>query len=224
MSFTRCLNSVRPTFVQFFSFSVCSIAVALVSPLLAQSSNNDSIASVAPDAVPSSMQQTVQVMVELKDAPAGVAYATALKQAQAQYDQQRNYALQHPSLKTSQALLKQTPQSLQISSSPATQVKSAVSKIDQTQRNLLPALTSASIGGQVMFRTQRVYNGIAVSVSPSKIAAIAAMTGVKAVHPMNPKFLVTTFSDIDFLNTRPAWTTGPFGTHGENVKVADIDT
>jgi Subtilase family/PA domain len=61
-------------------------------------------------------------------------------------------------------------------------------------------------------------------VSPDKIAAIAALPGVKAVHPMNPKYLVTTFSDIDFLNTRPAWTTGPFGTHGENVKVADIDT
>src|SRR5256886_34795 len=61
-------------------------------------------------------------------------------------------------------------------------------------------------------------------VSPDKISAIAAMPGVKAVHPMVPKTLVNTFSDIDFLNTRPAWTTGPFGTHGENIKVADIDT
>jgi hypothetical protein len=170
------------------------------------------------------MQKSVQVMVELKDAPAGVAYAAALKQAQVQYDQQRNYALQHPSLKTSQAMLKQTPQALQISSSAASQVKSTVSKIDSAQKALLPSLTSASIGGQVMFRAQRVYNGIAMVVSPDKISAITALPGVKAVHPMIPKSLVTTFSDIDFLNTRPAWTTGPFGTHGENVKVADIDT
>ena len=199
------------------------VALASASTLMAQSSA-DSVPSAAVDSLPTSLQKAVQVMVELNDAPAGVAYATALKQAQAQYDQQRNYALQHPSLKTSQALLKQTPTSLQISSSAASQVKSAVSKIDQTQRNLLPALTSSSIGGKVIFRTQRVYNGIAMIVSPDKIASIAAIPGVKAVHPMNPKYLVTTFSDIDFLNTRPAWTTGPFGTHGENVKVADIDT
>ncbi|PYK32274.1 MAG: hypothetical protein DME57_00345, partial [Verrucomicrobia bacterium] len=82
--------------------------------------------------MPPGLQKSVQVMVELKDAPAGVAYATALKQAQAQYDQQRNYALQHPSLKQSQALLKSSPASIQISSSAATQVKNAVSKIDQT--------------------------------------------------------------------------------------------
>jgi hypothetical protein len=170
------------------------------------------------------MQKSVQVMVELTAAPAGVAYATALKQAQAQYDQQRNYALQHPSTKTSQALLKQTPQALQISSSAATQVKNTVSKIDSAQKALLPSLTSANIGGKVMFRAQRVYNGIAMVVSPDKISAIAALPGVKAVHPMVPKTLMTTFSDIDFLNTRPAWTTGPFGTHGENIKVADIDT
>ena len=127
-------------------------------------------------------------------------------------------------LKTSQALLKKTTTSIQISSTAATQVKNTVSKIDSAQKALLPSLTSANIGGKVMFRAQRVYNGIAMVVSPDKISAIAALPGVKAVHPMIPKSLVTTFSDIDFLNTRPAWTTGPFGTHGENVKVADIDT
>src|SRR4029077_20971120 len=95
---------------------------------------------------------------------------------------------------------------------------------DSAQKAMLPALTGANIGGQIIFRAQRAYNGIAMVVSPDKIAAIAAMPNVKAVHPMNPKYLVTTFSDIDFLNTRPAWTTGPFGTHGENIKVADIDT
>lgn len=213
-----------PTRFHFFSLGVCVVfALALTSPLLAQSSD-DSIASVTPDAMPPSMQKSVQVMVELTAAPAGVVYATALKQAQAAYDQQRNYALQHPTLKTSQALLKKTTTSIQISSTSATQVKTAVSKIDQAQRALLPALTGSSIGGQVVFRAQRAYNGIAMIVSPDKISAIAAMSGVKAVHPMVPKSLVTTFSDIDFLNTRPAWTTGPFGTHGENIKVADIDT
>src|SRR5436309_15351467 len=93
MKHTRCLNCVLPTRFSFFSLGVCAL-IALASPLLAQSSSDDSLASVTPDAVPPSMEKSVEVMVELTDAPAGVAYATALKQAQAQYNQQRSYALQ----------------------------------------------------------------------------------------------------------------------------------
>src|SRR3989442_2352679 len=123
MKLTHCLNCVRPARFHFFSLGVCAVlALALGSPLRAQS-NDDAIDSTTPDSLPPSMQKSVQVMVELTDAPAGVAYATALKQAQATYDQQRNYALQHPTLKTSQALLKKTTTSIQISSTSASQVK-----------------------------------------------------------------------------------------------------
>src|SRR5205823_2012535 len=61
-------------------------------------------------------------------------------------------------------------------------------------------------------------------VSPDKIAAIQALPGVKAVHPMHPKFQTAAFSDIDFTGGRSFWTKPPFGVHGENIKVADIDT
>jgi subtilisin family serine protease len=195
-------------------------AFALASPLAAQSSD-DTILSSVPDSLPPSMQKSVQVMVELKDAPAAVTWAAALKTAQAQADAQRNYALQHPNLKTSQALLKRTPQQVQISSSSARQVQSVAQKIDQTQRGLLASLTGANIGGRVIYRTQISYNGIAMTVSPNKISAIAALPGVKAVHPMNPKFLTTAFSDIDFLGTRPLWLAANIGT---TIAVADIDT
>src|ERR1700736_3371256 len=198
--------------------------IALASPLAAQSSE-DTIPSSSPDALPPSMQKSVQVMVELKDAPAAVTWAAALKQAQAQADAQRNYALQHPKLKTSQALLKTTPQRVQISSASAKQVQSVAQKNDQTQRSLLPSLTGANIGGQVIFRAQMAYNGIAMVVSPDKIAAIAALPGVKAVHPMNPKFHTAAFSDIDFLGVRGAWIKdGLAGNTGSGVVVADIDT
>ena len=69
------------------------------------------------------------------------------------------------------------------------------------------------------------YNGIAMIVSPDKIVKIAAMPGVKAVHPMNPKFPTAAFSDIDFLGVRGAWTKdGLAGNTGTGVVVADIDT
>jgi subtilisin family serine protease len=227
MKLIHCLNCVRPTRFSFFSLGVCAV-LALASPLLAQKSltAQDSLpdGTAATSALPLSTQQSVQVMVQLKDDPAGITWAAAYKQAQAQLDAQRNYALAHPTLRTSVALLKTPPQQAQISSAQSKQVQSVAQKIDQTQRSLLPSLTGANIGGRVMFRTQMAYNGIAMAVNPAKIAAITAMPGVKAVHPMVPKYLVTAFSDIDFLNTRPAWTTGFFGTHGENIKVADIDT
>ena len=227
MKRNHCLHSVPSSLRFFFSLSVAPIlAFALASPLLAQPNKVlvPATADSARVAMPPSMQKTVQVMVQLKDDPAGVTWAAAYKQAQAQLDAQRNYALTHPASRQSAAFLKKAPQQAQISSTAATQVKSVAQKIDSAQRTLLPSLTGANIGGRVMFRAQMAYNGIAMTVSPDKIAAIAAMPGVKAVHPMNPKYLVTAFSDIDFLNTRPAWTTGTFGTHGENIKVADIDT
>jgi subtilisin family serine protease len=200
------------------------IALALASPVRAQS-DADTVSGAASSALPPSMQGQVQVMVEMKDAPAAVTWAAALKQAQVQADVKRNYALQHPTLKTSQALLKTKPQQVQISSASATQVQSVAQKNDQAQRAILSSLTGANIGGQVIYRTQISYNGIAMIVSPDKIAAIAALPGVKAVHPMNPKFLTAAFSDIDFLGTRPLWTKdGLAGNLGDGVVVADIDT
>jgi subtilisin family serine protease len=168
------------------------------------------------------MQKNVQVMVELSDAPAASIQAAALAAAQAKADAARDYALARPTLASSAALLNNPPK-VQIDSAAVAQIKSAVQQLDQKQKAMLPTLTGG-MGGKVIFRAQRAYNGIAMIVDPKNIASIAALPGVKAVHPMHPKYPTATFSDIDFLNTRPAWTTGVTGTHGEGIKVADIDT
>src|SRR5439155_13903014 len=128
MKSIRCLT----TPLHFFSLGAAAIiAVALASPAVAQS-DNDTAGS--PDSLPTHLQQSVNVMVELSDAPAAVAYATTVKQAQSQYDAQRNYALQHPKLKSSQTFLKKTVTSIQISSAATSQIQSTVSKIDQAQQ------------------------------------------------------------------------------------------
>lgn len=207
-----------------FSFAVSSciaMAVAFALPLSAQ---DDTVSAAASDARPPSMQKSVSIMVEMNGAPAAATYAAALQVAQKQADATRSYALAHPKLQSSVALMKQKPAAVQISSAATSQVKTKVQQLDQAQKSILSSLIGAKIGGQVIFRAQRAYNGIAMVVSPDKIAAIAALPGVKAIHPLYPKQLTSAFSDIDFLNTRPAWTTGAFGTHGENIKVGDIDT
>jgi subtilisin family serine protease len=223
MRSTRTLHSIK-----FFASLTLAI-VAVSSVAMAQKAQlgtkSDGIPATVPDSLPPSMQKTVQVMVELQDAPAATTWAAALKQAQAQADAQRNYALQHPNVKTSQALLKSTTQRVQISSNSAKQVQSIAQKLDQTQKTLLTSLTGPKIGGQVIYRAQLAYNGIAMAVSPDKIADITALPGVKGVHPMNPKFPTAAFSDIDFLGTRGLWTKdGLAGNLGDGVVVADIDT
>ncbi len=203
-------------------------AFALVLPLAGQAAPGTRAAQVANKApandaaLPPSRQAAVPVMVEMNAAPAAVSYAAALKSAQAAFDAKRSQALAHPKTRSSKRVLAQT--SVQISSSAAKQIANNVRQLDQAQKAILSSLTGGTIHGKVLFRAQRAYNGIAMLVSPDKIAAIASMPGVKAVHPMHPKFLTAAFSDIDFLGGRSFWTKAPFGIHGENVKVADIDT
>src|SRR5256714_604401 len=215
------LNRVHFTRLNFL---VCAaFALASASPLVAQRpfAGTPDRAPVNDFGQPLS-QSRVAVMVEMNAAPAGTAYADALKVAQTQYDAARATALKKPTLSTSKAILAQ--KTVNVSPQAANQVRLTVQNLDQAQRQLLPALTGANIDGQVMFRVQRVYNGIAMSVSPDKIAAIQAMPGVKAVHPMHPKSHTAAFSDIDFTGGRSFWTKPPFGIHGENIKVADIDS
>src|SRR5881392_48756 len=59
-------------------------------------------------------------------------------------------------------------QRVQISSAAAAQVKNEVITLDARQQALLPSITNA--GGQVLYRTQSAYNGIAVMIDPRRIS------------------------------------------------------
>jgi hypothetical protein len=207
--------------------TVTLLAVVSASPLLAQDEGDAAAArktALDNSDFPPSRQKAVAVMVEFFDAPASKAYAEALRNAQAQVDAQRNYALAHPKLKSSKALLAKPAVATTVSSTLANQVANKWRQIENTQRAVLPNLTSKEIGGRVLFRATRSYNGIAMVVGADKIAQVAALPGVKAVHPLHPKFHTAAFSDVDFLGARSFWAKPPFGIHGENIRVADIDS
>lgn len=203
---------------------VAAAAIALTSPLFAAQpvapGGQVAETGVSPDNIPGSMQESVQVMVELSAPPATAIYAAALKQAEA--DAAKAYASGvRPPLSAAGK-----PVRVDIDAAAASQVKNQVVTNDAAQQSLLPSL--GNVGADVIFRTQRVYNGIAISVDPRKISEIAGMPGVKAVHPMNPKYR-SAFSDLDFLGVRVGyWTksfpTGNLGIHGENIKIAVIDS
>lgn len=164
------------------------------------------------------MSASVQVMVEMDAPPAAVIYAEALKVAQASAASQPNTRV------PMSAARKGDLPKVEIDSTSAARVSNHVTTLDAAQKSLLPAIANA--GGKVIFRTQRAFNGIAVSVSPDRIAELAKLPGVKNVRPMKPKYQ-TAFSDIDFLGARSFWNK-PFsegvGIHGEGVKIAVIDS
>jgi hypothetical protein len=157
-------------------------------------------------------------MVELNAPPAVATFAQALKDAQVEAARGVNG---RPPASVAKG---NAPQSVQISASAASQVRNEVLTLDAAQQALLPSITN--MGGQVIFRAQRVYNGIALQIDARRISELAMMPGVKAVHPMTPKY-PTAFNSIDFLGTRTFWNkvySQGVGIHGENIKVGDIDT
>jgi subtilisin family serine protease len=223
-SFTQNHVLSHPLGIFFSGIAVFTVAAFTVA---AQSDAPKRNANVTGTDLPQSRKQTVQVMVEMSEAPATAIYAEAFKAERAQADAERTFALANPTAPGSQAIL-QSSKKVEIGSAAKNEVKSHVQKLRQAQDAILPSLKGAQIGGQVLYSVQRAYNGIALAVGPNKISEITKLPGVKAVHPLYPKYPSTTFSDIDFLRARTAspngglWTTG--GVLGENIKIADIDS
>ena len=59
-------------------------------------------------------------------------------------------------------------------------------QLDKTQQNITSALAKFKV--HVLYRVQRVYNGIALTLDdPSQLAELAKLPGVKAVHRLVPK-------------------------------------
>ncbi|MGH8100092.1 MAG: S8 family serine peptidase, partial [Chthoniobacterales bacterium] len=207
---------------RFSFFSIACVSGIVTSIALTSAAPKADVLPALTPARPNDQKSTT-IMIEMAGEPAALAYAAALKEAQTTFDAQRNYALAHPNLKSSQGLLKQKETPLRISAAALPQVRTIVQQLDREQQQILPNLTNQNIGAQVIYRAQRAYNGIAVVVRKDKIPQILQLPGVVAVHAIVPKFHTTAFSDIDFLATRPAWVTGT-GIHGENIKIAIIDT
>jgi subtilisin family serine protease len=96
-------------------------------------------------------------------------------------------------------------------------------QIERSQQALLAPL--ASTGAQVIYRVQRAYNGIAVRVDASKLAELARLPGVKAIHPLVPK-RIDNVASVPLIRAPEVWsqTIGSDQATGKGVKIAVIDT
>lgn len=95
-----------------------------------------------------------------------------------------------------------------------------LAQVDATQRALLPRL--AETGAVLLYRTQRVYNGIAMRVDRDQITALARLPGVKAVHPIIAK--TPDLARSTAAAGMPVLLDSLPDLHGENIRIGIIDT
>ena len=142
----------------------------------------------------------VQVFVEMVEEPAVMAWANALNRQAGQPKAQAVAAAR-------------------------VAARSQLSAIQRTQQRVGAALGGGAINGVEIYRVDRVMNGIALIVGADKIEEIRKISGVRAVHPLEPEFLDNSTS-IPFLGVPQVWngSLGVGNLTGVGVKVGIIDT
>lgn len=98
-----------------------------------------------------------------------------------------------------------------------------LAQVERAQQRLLAPLSQ--LGAQVLYRTQRVYNGIAARVDASKLDQIARLPGVKAVHRL-VKHRMSLSSSVPLIGAPELWEgiDLPSGLTGDGIDIAIIDS
>ncbi len=141
------------------------------------------------DAALKEKEGVIGIVIELKDAPAVVAYAEAL----------------------------QNGNSLQATTAGQTRL----AQIEAAQQKLLAPL--AAMDAKIVYRVQRVYNGIAVYVDANQLDKILELPGVLAVHPLITKYLDHTTS-VPLIGAPTVWNATGLNATGEGIEVGVIDS
>ncbi len=114
----------------------------------------------------------------------------------------------------------------------AATTQSQIERVKQEQQVFLDALLNEGIlptlspqqGDEefFLFQVQRVYNGVALRIQAGRIAQIAKLPGVKAIHRLSLKEIDHT-SSVPLINAPQVWNIG-LGNRGDGIKVGIIDT
>jgi subtilisin family serine protease len=104
----------------------------------------------------------------------------------------------------------------------ATQAAQAqLAHIEQAQQALLTPL--AAMGAEVLYRTQRVYNGIAAIVPADTLGQIAVLPGVKAIHPL-PLHKADNTTSVPLIGAPELWDSAGLDLRGDGITIGIIDT
>jgi subtilisin family serine protease len=95
--------------------------------------------------------------------------------------------------------------------------------VDREQRSAERRLAVAAPRARLLYRVQRVYNGLAVQVSRAELPALVAAPWVRAIAPLTPKYLSHRTS-VPLIGAPPLWAAAGIGLTGQGVKIGIIDT
>src|ERR1051325_971210 len=94
----------------------------------------------------------------------------------------------------------------------------------EAEQQSVAARVGAIPSAVVLYRMQRLFNGIAVDVDASQLDAIRALPGGKAVDPL-PIYQMTNTSSVPLIGAPEVWRAlAPNGATGKNIKVGVVDT
>ncbi|MFN3331500.1 MAG: S8 family peptidase [Caldilinea sp.] len=98
-----------------------------------------------------------------------------------------------------------------------------LAEIEQVQQVVVHSVEA--VGAPILYRTQRVYNGVAVLATPDQIAVLGDAPGVKAVHRIVSKTPALATS-VPFIGAPNLWRgyDGALPVRGEGIRIAVIDT
>jgi subtilisin family serine protease len=104
-------------------------------------------------------------------------------------------------------------------------VKSQRARVDALASAVRGQLSQPHTAATALFTLHNVYSGIAVRTDASRLAALAALPGVKAVHAMPVKHLLNA-STVPLINAPTSWGTGSGAGSdiGTGVTIGVIDT
>ncbi len=100
--------------------------------------------------------------------------------------------------------------------------RSQVSVVRRAQSVVLARLARPATKARTIYRVQNAYSGVAVVTDASRLAALAQLPGVKAIHRLTPK-TISNSSSVPLIGAPQAWQGAPSMT-GAGVSVGIIDT
>src|ERR1044071_3035175 len=94
----------------------------------------------------------------------------------------------------------------------------------EAEQQSVAAQVNAVPSAVVLYRMQRLFNGIAVDVDASQLDTLRALPGVKSVEPLRI-WKVTNTSSVPLIGAPEVWRAlAPNGATGKNIKVGIVDT
>lgn len=136
----------------------------------------------------------VDVVVELTDTPTTVVYA---------------------------ATLNNSPLSAPAGLTAIVAAQAQLQVILHAQAEMQTALEN--LGARVLYRNQRVYNGIAIKIDAAQLTALRQLPGVKAVHALTPKTLDNA-SGVPLIGAPQVWNSAGLDVSGQGISIGIIDT